>query len=588
VRPSRRGSAADHPSRTRDRRTRPRSPALVALGALLCGFAGGVAWEAVRSPAEVAAGAVAIAAAALVFAGGVVVALGLSGIRIHLRRRARAARREAVLSASARALLAAHDEVGVVEEVVRTAVRLAEQPGATCEVWEEDAGRWDVTVADGARRSHAIAGDDLPVVVTAGLGAGVPWMLGREQAHTLQTALQVPVRYESYLIAPLPRASGPRAAVVLSCPRQPDADLLGLLTRYVTEAALAEDRAVLLDLLAEREARLARIIDHSSDVIAVLDRHGRFTMINRSGEVRFGHRSVDVVGRDVLDLIHPDDRPAVAEVLATGQGTAGRPIGCRLATADGRWRHVEAHLTVQEGGEEGCVLNVRDVTDRKALEAEIIHQAFHDPLTKLANRALFTDRLGHAIDRSRLTGEPVALVLVDLDDFKPVNDTYGHQAGDAVLVELADRLRTEVRDSDTVARFGGDEFAIVVEDAGDPDALASLVSRLEVATSGPVVLGPVDVVTVGASIGVATSSPASTPDTLIRRADEALYSVKFGGRARGGGEAGVGFVVRDPGPPPPAADDDPASTPAPVAPLPAVAGPPRSRGGELFGLEAVS
>jgi diguanylate cyclase (GGDEF)-like protein/PAS domain S-box-containing protein len=497
------------------------------------------AWEA----AGITNGEFTVDGATLATACGVVFAtMVLRGVRLLTQRSSRAARRDLALHDSARALLGADDRTGVIEEVARAGAALAEQDGAACEVWEERGDGWHVVAAHGELRHERIAGDQLPAVVTDGFVAGEPWVLHRDEAHALQASLGVPTRYESYLIAPFPRVHGPRAAVVLCCPEEPDEDLLGLFRRYVTEAVLAEDRAVLLARLAEREARLSSVINHSSDVIAVLDADGRFTMINRSGEVRFGHRSKDVVGRHLNDLIHPADQATVSAALDGEHGSSGLPINCRLATADGRWRHVESYLTAQGGGDEGYVLNVRDVTDRKALEAEIIHQAFHDPLTELANRALFTDRLVHALDRSRRTEEPVAVLLIDLDDFKPINDTYGHQAGDTVLVELADRLRTEVRESDTAARLGGDEFAVIVEDASDVGALAALASRLQVAMSGPVLLGPVDVCTVGVSIGVARSSAASTPDTVIRRADEALYEVKFSGKGR------VGFADRDPGP----------------------------------------
>jgi diguanylate cyclase (GGDEF)-like protein/PAS domain S-box-containing protein len=519
------------------------------------------AWEV----AGVVNGEAVIDGATLATATGAVFAtLVLRGVRVVTDRVARAARRDALLSESARALLRAGDRLAVVDEIARTGAALVEQPGAACEVWEEEDDRWRAIAVDGQRRSDAIDADRLPADVLEGLGAGVPWRLGRDRARALQAAAGVPALFDTYLIAPLPRERGLRAAVVVSCPEAPDEDLLPLLRRYATEAALAEDRAVLLERLADREARLRSIINHSSDVIAVLDRQGRFTMVNRSAEIRFGHRSREVVGRSVFDLIHPADQPAVATALQAEHGSAGVPINCRIVTNDGQWRHVETYLTAQSGGEDGYVLNIRDVTDRKAVEAEIVHQAFHDPLTGLANRALFADRLVHALDRSRRTEGAVGVLLIDLDDFKPINDTYGHQAGDAVLVELATRLRTEVRESDTAARLGGDEFAVIVEDTADVDALMALAARLQVAMSGPVLLGPVDVCAVGVSIGVGTSTPASTPDTLLRRADEALYSVKFDGKGR------VAFAEPDPGPvrhavtPPHGGGPGPASPSAPV------------------------
>jgi diguanylate cyclase (GGDEF)-like protein/PAS domain S-box-containing protein len=526
-------------------------------GGVVRAYAGAAVLAAAWEAAAVADTGLTVDGATVLTAGGAVLAtMVLRRVRVLTQSASRAARRDAVLSASTRAFLGAHQREQVVEEVASTGVVLADQQGAACEVWEERGEGWDVVAAAGPGRSDPIAGQRLPAAVLEAFVAGEPRKLARVDAHALQAALGVPILFDSYLIAPLPRETGPPAAVVVSCPEEPDEDLLVLLRRYVAEAALAEDRAALLAQLGEREARLTSIIQHSSDVIAVLDQRGRFTMINRSGEVRFGHRSRDVVGRSLFDLVHPADHELLARAIDPEHGTSSLPVNCRLGTADGRWRHVETYVTAQADGAEGYVLNVRDVTDRKALEAEIVHRAFHDPLTNLANRALFADRLVHALDRSRRTEEPVAVLLIDLDDFKPVNDTYGHQAGDSVLVELAERIRTEVRESDTAARLGGDEFAVIVEDAGDVHAVAALAARLQVAMSGPVLLGPVDVCTVGVSIGVARSSLASTPDTLIRRADEALYGVKFGRKGR------VSFAEHDAGPAPVTSPAGPSGTSA--------------------------
>ena len=164
-------------------------------------------------------------------------------------------------------------------------------------------------------------------------------------------------------------------------------------------------------------------------------------------------------------------------------------------------------------------------SERKAVEDRMRHQAFHDPLTGLANRLLFKDRLAHALARGERLGAQVAVLFLDLDDFKEVNDSLGHAAGDAVLLATADRLRQVVRASDTVARFGGDEFAILVEDYGPGSQLDDLGDRVVAAVAVPVWLDDVEV-SVGASVGIAVGTSGESVDEVLRNADLAMYVAK--------------------------------------------------------------
>ena len=179
----------------------------------------------------------------------------------------------------------------------------------------------------------------------------------------------------------------------------------------------------------------------------------------------------------------------------------------------------------------GVVVTSRDVTDRKLLAEQLTRLAFHDPLTGLPNRALYMDRLAHALKRTLRTGEPVAVLFLDLDGFKRVNDSLGHDAGDELLKIAAERVRSSIRPSDTVARLGGDEFTVVL-DGADAAAAANVAGRLVARLAEPVPLGE-RAVAIGTSIGVAIKqSSLDQPDDLLRQADAAMYQAKQAGKGR--------------------------------------------------------
>jgi diguanylate cyclase (GGDEF)-like protein len=194
----------------------------------------------------------------------------------------------------------------------------------------------------------------------------------------------------------------------------------------------------------------------------------------------------------------------------------------------------------------GLVLNTRDVTGREKLEGELRRLAFHDGLTGLANRALFRDRVEHALASRFRAGTGLTVVFLDLNDFKKVNDSRGHGAGDQLLVAVADRLRTCVRGADTLARLGGDEFAILLEGAGVTieDRIDAVVERVRQSLSRPLQLESGEVA-VEASIGLAHADPGDTVDALLRRADVDMYLSKRRGK-RGRDDSVIGLDARDP------------------------------------------
>jgi diguanylate cyclase (GGDEF)-like protein len=234
----------------------------------------------------------------------------------------------------------------------------------------------------------------------------------------------------------------------------------------------------------------------------------------------------------VPELLHPEDRDRATGFFrdaATAPGVTG-PAEWRFRQPDGSWLHAEILATnlLHDATAKGIVLNTRDVSERKRLEEQLTHQAFHDPLTGLANRALFRDRVSHALAVARRRGHPITVLFLDLDDFKTVNDSLGHAEGDRLLIGAAERFLACARSADTVARLGGDEFAILIEGADGRDGLPD---RLGDAMTHPFSLSG-NQVRVTASIGVATASGEDTADDLLRNADVAMYAAKRRGKGR--------------------------------------------------------
>ena len=283
------------------------------------------------------------------------------------------------------------------------------------------------------------------------------------------------------------------------------------------------------------EARFRSLVQHSSDIIAVVDGTGAIRYISPSMERTLGHAAEPLLGTSLREHVHPDDVEATERALGMAlqsRGTFG-PVVARLSTAAGEWRTMECLATnlLDDPAVGGIVVNVRDVTERAALQAQLAHQAFHDPLTGLANRALFRDRVGHALAHQGRRRESVAVLFLDLDDFKTVNDSLGHAAGDRLLVTVADRLLNATRGCDTVARLGGDEFAVLLENTRDVDDALTVAERVMQALSAPLALEGSEL-HVGASIGLARARPGDGPEELLRNADVAMYRAKHGGKGR--------------------------------------------------------
>jgi diguanylate cyclase (GGDEF)-like protein/PAS domain S-box-containing protein len=286
-------------------------------------------------------------------------------------------------------------------------------------------------------------------------------------------------------------------------------------------------------VVAASERRFRALVNNGDDVIILTDRDGVIQEMSDSVNRVLGVSPEPRLGRKVTDLVHPDESIAVqaefARMISTG--SAG-PSEWRCRDGDGAWRNVEVMWTNMLDLPEvaAVVLNVRDITERHRLEHELRHRAFHDSLTGLANRALLHDRIGHAMSRRETNA--VALMVIDLDGFKHLNDSLGHQAGDQALIVVADRLLGVSRPGDTVARLGGDEFAILIEEAVTTDGTQAMGSRLVDAVSQPFEWEH-HTIALGASVGIAFVEPGvRDADDLIRNADVGLYAAKESGRGR--------------------------------------------------------
>jgi diguanylate cyclase (GGDEF)-like protein/PAS domain S-box-containing protein len=270
--------------------------------------------------------------------------------------------------------------------------------------------------------------------------------------------------------------------------------------------------------------------------MAILTPDGKYTRVNRALCAMTGYEEHELVGRDFRSITHPDDVGIGSEQhrsLLAGEVDVYEDEK-RYVHRDGHDVWVQFGVSAvrdEDGAVQYFITQVHDVTTRKRFEDELAHQALHDPLTRLPNRVLFRDRLHHAVVRLRRHAGAVAVLFIDLDRFKLVNDGMGHEAGDAVLVEAGKRLSQATRAEDTVARFGGDEFTILCEDVDEAAARRVAEAVLE-ALAPPFVHGG-RTFHLGASIGVRVEDSAGqSPDELLRDADVALYAAKRHGRGR--------------------------------------------------------
>jgi diguanylate cyclase (GGDEF)-like protein/PAS domain S-box-containing protein len=302
------------------------------------------------------------------------------------------------------------------------------------------------------------------------------------------------------------------------------------------------------EALHRSESHLRAIVQSEPECIKTVDARGNLTEMNPAGLAMIEAASLDQVkGHPVADLIVPEYRKAFADLHARVMAGQSAQLEFEIIGLKGGRRWLETHaVPLQEGGETVQLALTRDITQRKSMEDQVRQLAFHDHLTGLPNRRLLLDRLNQAMAASRRSGRYAAIIFLDLDHFKPLNDTHGHEVGDLLLTEVADRLARCVREIDTVARFGGDEFVVMLSDlhANKDESIAqaqAIAEKIRVALAEPyhmtVKHGESPPVTVvhrcSASIGVALFiDHQGSADDVLSWADGAMYAAKEAGRNR--------------------------------------------------------
>ena len=358
---------------------------------------------------------------------------------------------------------------------------------------------------------------------------------------TLREPLGVPEENPHLHVSPLFIREELRGLMVVAVSEPMARPTVESLEALSSQVALALESAALTEdlLIQQSEARFASLVKNASDVVTVIEPDTKIRYASPSSFRVLGFEPHRLEGMKFAELVHPDDKTRVLSFLTTRGEDDGHTglIEFRMSRRDESLVHVEILRTnlLDDPNVKGIVLNVRDISERKAFEEQLAHQAFNDPVTNLANRALFRDRVIHALERQQRDDRPVAVLFMDLDDFKTINDSLGHAAGDQLLREVGERLKTCLRAADTAARLGGDEFAILLEDGEGVEA-ADVADRIMQMLEDPFLLENKEVF-VRASVGIAVvegenARGAEGVEELLRNADVAMYMAKENGKGR--------------------------------------------------------
>jgi diguanylate cyclase (GGDEF)-like protein/PAS domain S-box-containing protein len=457
-----------------------------------------------------------------------------------LRSHEETARGKALLARAGGRLMAAQSTDEVYDAALDALLDLPGDARAAIGLWRIRGEFYEKVAVRGdpsfARHVMRVPMNDIPPDVLENLEQGREFRVDRIAVAGLQARLSTPpdpslandIEMEA-LVCPL-RASGKTVGSVVVAGESLPASMCQTAVQVVVQAGLVLERVALHEVVRG-------VVDGSADTFVTVDADGRIEFVSAAVRDMLGCDPDGLLGTPFAELLHPDGSSSLRDVMADHPGRDQHPdhVACRLRHRNGSWRDAEISARSVTGGDgrPAVLLNVRDVTDRKALEAEIAFRAYHDGLTGLANRTRFAERLEQALERARRTRAIFAVAYLDIDDFKTINDSLGHTAGDQLLVVVGRRLRERLRPHDVAARFGGDEFAVLIEDAGDARDADRVVQRLVDGVGEPLTLDG-STVRPRTSVGlvVITDPDTTSPSEIMRDADTAMYAAKHGGKGR--------------------------------------------------------
>jgi diguanylate cyclase (GGDEF)-like protein/PAS domain S-box-containing protein len=357
----------------------------------------------------------------------------------------------------------------------------------------------------------------------------------------IREPLGLPSEEGVIFVAPLFIRDAFRGLMVVAVPSRHHRGIAGGLEALASQVALAVESAALTEeiVIAQSEKRFSSLVQNASDIVTVIEPDTRIRYASPASVRVLGYTPEDLEGTRFADLVSPEDTTRVISFLSTvGDDGHTGIIEFRARHKEGHWVFVETLRTalLHDPNVRGIVLNTRDISERKEFEEQLSHQAFHDSITNLANRALFRDRVTHALERQQRDHKPVAVLFMDLDDFKTINDSLGHAAGDHLLAQVGDRVRSALRAADTAARLGGDEFAILLEDGGEGIQAVDVADRIMQSLEAPFPLEGKEVF-MRASIGIAVADDVKeggehAVEEILRNADVAMYMAKENGKGR--------------------------------------------------------
>jgi diguanylate cyclase (GGDEF)-like protein/PAS domain S-box-containing protein len=449
----------------------------------------------------------------------------------------RALDREQVMKEASLQLVSATSRDDVFRSAARALGTLVSDSAEGRVLNETQTGTLEIVAATNHRDLGALGRQVTPAElgesIRLGLDAGVSQSIQSAGHEALWKSLNLGNHNGVFVLSPVVTTSADRAVLALNVPQESAEEASSLLTALSSQVSLALERVSLSEQLHRRESeeRFRSLVQHSSDVILIINASGKVTYASPSVRRVFGVPEDWFVGSDLYSWVHTDDflqaRAFFSDVLAVTGSI--RSTDFRMRDGHNAWRSVEiiSNNLLDDSTVRGIVINARDISERKRAEEQLTYQAFHDSLTNLPNRNLFMDRLGRAVARSEFHGQSsTAVLFIDLDRFKLVNDSLGHEIGDLLLREAGSRISNCVRPGDMVARLGGDEFTVMLENVRGLEEPITVARRVIAAFERPLHIQDREVF-VATSVGISISNGhRGNPGELLRQADIAMYQAK--------------------------------------------------------------